>query len=203
MSDREEILARVRAAVAHRLPHPGPHPAPPLPASAEAFRSALARAGGEAEGPLAAARLPAALTGRVEAWAQGGRVVATPPAARLLGAGPWELAAADAPPTAFADVALALATGRLAVAESGAVAVLGADAPQRSLLHLAERLVVLVPAAGLVADLHTAFRALGADGLDGDHLTWIAGPSKTADIEQTLVLGAHGPRALAVILYGG
>jgi L-lactate dehydrogenase complex protein LldG len=32
-------------------------------------------------------------------------------------------------------------------------------------------------------------------------VTWIAGPSKSADIEQTLVLGAHGPRELRVFLY--
>jgi L-lactate dehydrogenase complex protein LldG len=98
-------------------------------------------------------------------------------------------------------VALALATGPLAVAENGAVAVLGADVPERSLLHLAERLILLVPAAGLVPDLHSAFRALPGNALDAHHLTWIAGPSKTADIEQTLVHGAHGPRALAVILH--
>jgi L-lactate dehydrogenase complex protein LldG len=98
-------------------------------------------------------------------------------------------------------VALALATGRLAVAENGAVAVLGADVRERSLLHLAERLILLVPATGLVPDLHSAFRALPGDALDAHHLTWIAGPSKTADIEQTLVFGAHGPRALAVLLY--
>jgi L-lactate dehydrogenase complex protein LldG len=98
-------------------------------------------------------------------------------------------------------VTLALANGRLAVAENGAVAVLGADVRERALLHLAERLILVVPATGLVPDLHSAFRALPVDALDAHHLTWIAGPSKTADIEQTLVHGAHGPRALAVLLY--
>jgi L-lactate dehydrogenase complex protein LldG len=33
------------------------------------------------------------------------------------------------------------------------------------------------------------------------HLTWTSGPSKTADIEQTLVIGAHGARSLTVIAY--
>jgi L-lactate dehydrogenase complex protein LldG len=31
------------------------------------------------------------------------------------------------------------------------------------------------------------------------HVTWMSGPSKTADIEQTLVIGAHGVCALAVL----
>ena len=53
-----------------------------------------------------------------------------------------------------------------------------------------------------VEDLHAAFAALPPDALAGHHLTWISGPSKTADIEQTLVLGAHGPRALAVLGFG-
>jgi L-lactate dehydrogenase complex protein LldG len=203
VSGRDEILARVRAASSHRAPHPGAHPAPPLAATPEAFRSALVTAGGELEGPLGLALLGEAATRRVAAWAPTGRVVATSRATSLLGPGPWETADSDAPPEGFADVALALATGRLAVAENGAVAILGTDVPERSLLHLAERLVLLVPATGLVPDLHSAFRALPEDALDAHHLTWIAGPSKTADIEQTLVHGAHGPRALAVLLHEG
>ena len=201
MSGREEILALVRAACSHNVPHPGAHPAPALPATPEAFRVALSAAGGELEGPLELRFLAEAAARRVAAWAPTGRVVTTSRAGSILGPGPWETADPDAPPETFEDVALALATGRLAVAENGAVAVLGADVPERSLLYLAERLILLVPAAGLVPDLHSAFRALPGDALDAHHLTWIAGPSKTADIEQTLVLGAHGPRALAVFLH--
>jgi L-lactate dehydrogenase complex protein LldG len=85
------------------------------------------------------------------------------------------------------------------VAESGAVAVTETDAPHRSLLFLAERVILLLDAAHLVGDLQTAVRALPASALEAHHLTWIAGPSKSADIEQTLVHGAHGPRALAVV----
>jgi L-lactate dehydrogenase complex protein LldG len=87
------------------------------------------------------------------------------------------------------------------VAENGAVAALGHDTPHRSLLFLAERLVLLLDASRIVADLHAGFRVLPAEALRAHHLTWIAGPSKSADIEQTLVQGAHGPRELAVFAY--
>jgi L-lactate dehydrogenase complex protein LldG len=201
LSGRDEILERVRTTSSRSLPHPGAHPAPALPATPEAFRTALTTAGGELVGPLALALLGEAAARRATAWAPSGRVVATKRAGSVLGPGPWEVADPDARPETFADVTLALANGRLAVAENGAVAVLGADVRERALLHLAERLILVVPAAGLVPDLHSAFRALPVDALDAHHLTWIAGPSKTADIEQTLVHGAHGPRALAVLLY--
>jgi L-lactate dehydrogenase complex protein LldG len=126
--------------------------------------------------------------------------VAEPSAAALLEGAPGvEPASAQAAPHGFADAAVAIVRAELGVAECGAVAVLGRDAPQRALLFLAERVVVLLDAARVVADLHTAFRALPADALAGHHLTWVSGPSKSADIEQTLVFGAHGPRALAVL----
>jgi L-lactate utilization protein LutC len=129
----------------------------------------------------------------------GGEVVAEPVAA-LLGTAAIEIARGNAAPHSFADVAVAIAKCSVGVAENGAVAVTVADAPHRALLFLAERVILLLDAASIAGDLHSAMRVLPAAAWQSQ-LTFISGPSKTADIEQTLVHGAHGPRALAVFLH--
>ncbi|MEB2343551.1 MAG: LUD domain-containing protein [Deltaproteobacteria bacterium] len=190
------------------MAHPGAHPAPAMDASWHAFAAGLASVGGAAYGPVARTALAGEALGIAREWAAGGRVVAEPSAAALLAdpASPvppgLELASAQAAPHAFADVAVAIVRGEVAAGECGAVAVLGRDAPQRALLFLAERVLILLDATRVAGDLHTAFRLLPPDALAAHHLTWISGPSKTADIEQTLVFGAHGPRGLAVLGYG-
>jgi L-lactate dehydrogenase complex protein LldG len=65
---------------------------------------------------------------------------------------------------------------------------------------VAQHLALVVPAAELVQDLHEAYRRIRFDG-PGFGL-FIAGPSKTADIEQALVIGAHGARSATVFLVG-
>ncbi len=131
--------------------------------------------------------------------AEGGRIVAERSAANWLGAGPWQTPGDDPAPHSFEDVAVAILRGTLGVAENGAVAVVGRDAPHRALPFLAQHLILLLSDAVVVPDLHTAFAALPNDALRDHHLTWISGPSKTADIEQTLVYGAHGPLTLDVV----
>jgi L-lactate dehydrogenase complex protein LldG len=62
---------------------------------------------------------------------------------------------------------------------------------------------VLLDAATIHADMHSAFTAEGwASGMPTNALL-ISGPSKTADIQQTLAYGAHGPRELVVLLRHG
>jgi hypothetical protein len=200
VSGRDLLLAAVRRATRTGVAHPGPHPAPPLAADFASFAAMLFSVGGEAHGPFARASFAEAVLAQARDWAAGGRIVAEPSAAALLDIASVEIARTDAGPHSFADVAVAIAKGSVGVAENGAVAVTGADAPHRSLLFLAERVILLLDAADLVGDLHSAVRALPESAWQAQ-LTFISGPSKTADIEQTLVHGAHGPRALAVFVY--
>lgn len=86
----------------------------------------------------------------------------------------------------------------LGVAENGAVWIATSDSILRAALFLAARVVIVVPEAALVDDLHQAYERIDVRA----HVfgAFIAGPSKTADIEQALVIGAHGPKELTLVL---
>jgi L-lactate dehydrogenase complex protein LldG len=100
---------------------------------------------------------------------------------------------------AIAPGAVVLAGGP-AVAESGAVWWVPRDEVERRAAFLADRMILVVARAQLVDDLHAAYRQI--DPAATHYGCFVAGPSKTADIEQALVIGAHGPRALDVYLWG-
>jgi L-lactate dehydrogenase complex protein LldG len=68
-------------------------------------------------------------------------------------------------------------------------------------LFLAEHLALVVRAGDVVSDMHEAYARL-ARSAPPCYGVFVSGPSKTADIEQALVVGAHGPRSLALLLVG-
>ena len=93
-----------------------------------------------------------------------------------------------------------------AIAETGTVMLLsGPDNPVR-LNFLPEVHVVVVNTRDIVGGYEEAWDRLRREMGEGAMprtVNWITGPSRTADIEQTLILGAHGPRALHVLLTDG
>ncbi len=101
-------------------------------------------------------------------------------------------------PHDLADLQWMLAPGRVAVAENGAVWVEGSDVTQRVALFIATHLVLVVPRSAVVSNMHEAYERIECDR--SEFGVFISGPSKTADIEQSLVIGAHGPKTMTVYL---
>ncbi|MBI1808177.1 MAG: LUD domain-containing protein [Ignavibacteria bacterium] len=96
------------------------------------------------------------------------------------------------------DVDTVCMEGALGVAENAAIWVGECQMQNRLLPFICSHLVVLLRENQLVTDMHEAYRRIRID--DDGYGVFISGPSKTADIEQSLVIGAHGPLSLTVYL---
>ena len=98
----------------------------------------------------------------------------------------------------FADTDFAVFKTHFAVAENGAVWITEDKMGARVLPFITQHLGMLVREESIVATMHDAYEVIG--NADYGFGTFIAGPSKTADIEQSLVLGAHGARSMTIFL---
>lgn len=103
-------------------------------------------------------------------------------------------------PHTLEDIELSVIKAHFAVAENGAVWVTEQVMGQRVLPFICQHLAVVIDAENVVPTMHEAYSRIGLERYPFG--TFIAGPSKTADIEQSLVLGAHGPRSMTVFLLG-
>lgn len=103
-------------------------------------------------------------------------------------------------PHQLEDLDFVVAAGELAVAENAAVWITDERIRRRAALFLAQHLALVVQADQIVHNLHEAYRRITFD--QPRFGVFISGPSKTADIEQSLVIGAHGPRSLTVFVVG-
>jgi len=190
---RDAILARARA---HRV---DPAPLPPLPTSESGmpdelvahFMTMVELVAGTCIQRTAGDDLSAVLRSH---FPDAQRIVST------VDEGPQSTftVTTDTAPADLVRVQVAIIRGRFGVAENAAVWVDEADLPHRALPFVAEHLVVLLAPDMLVTDMHAAYAALA--GQRPGYGVFISGPSKTADIEQSLVIGAQGPRSLLVLV---
>ena len=214
MSAREEILGRVRkglgkgdaagrrAAAESRLATPlrGPQPAiagdlaARFVARAESLASTVGRV-------PAASGVPAA----VAAWLADHGLGTTGVATADVGGLPWQETGLTIAvrPAQDAD-AVGLTCCFCAIAETGTLMLLSGSETPASVSLLPETHIAVVPAMRIVATMEDAFALLRAErpGILPRSVNFISGPSRTGDIEQTIVLGAHGPCRVHIIIVG-
>ena len=100
-------------------------------------------------------------------------------------------------PRELNGVNLGIVEGAFGVAENGTVWI-PQHVRERALYFIADSLVILLDKESLVDTMHEAYKRQQFN--DYGFGVFISGPSKTADIEQALVKGAHGAKEVTVIL---
>lgn len=98
------------------------------------------------------------------------------------------------------DVEVAIIKGHFAVAENGAIWVTEDQLAERALPFICQHLIIVIDAGAITPTMHDAYERIGKTSYS--YGTFIAGPSKTADIEQSLVIGAHGARSMTALILG-
>lgn len=192
MSTRDQLLLRVR----QNKPEPLPLPDVPTFVNyaddlAVRFREALAFVGGQLLEVT-----PGNSLGQQLRWAfpDAQRIASVLPVPEL---NPM-LVVPETDKIVLEQMDLAILKGEFIVAENAAVWVPEPDMLNRSLPFIAQHLVLIVSREALVPNMHVAYQRIDRASLT--YGVFICGPSKTADIEQSLVIGAHGARSLTIVL---
>lgn len=189
---RDTILARLESARPPTAEAPGPMAPPAEPTDPiETLRIRVEEAGGLFQSAsrtdwMNQVRWP-------DDWSAMNHVYSALPALEARGVG--RTAATD---RELDCLDLCVLRAEFAVVENGAVWHVPSTPRERSAALLAQHLFVVVDTTQLVPTLHQAY-----DRIDLAETTFgwfLCGPSKTADIEQSLVLGAHGPRTMSLVL---
>ncbi len=205
MPAREHILHKVRTALGRSAGQP-PEPAPAVRLRVsmldreQRIRLLLERFAGKT---LRAASASEARD-YVAAQVRGQRAVASPapllaklgilalPEVRAVAAGGVKQACAEA------DVGITSA--EYGLADTGALVVLATSQEARLVSLLPPVHITVLPADRILASLDELFTALPDPGAVSSSMVLIGGPSRTADIEQILTLGVHGPREIHLVV---
>lgn len=227
MSARDKILARVRAslaaagdgaagneaaraeAVATRLSAHAPGIIPArgrldAPKRVKLFAEMAERANATVQ----RVRSPASVPKAVASYLRGHNL----PAAIRLGADPrlaamaWDeqkaLTVKTGRSDGFDEAGVSHAFG--GVAETGTLMLTSGPDNPTTINFLPDHHIVVINEGDIAGDMEALWSALRTRGRDMPRtVNFITGPSRSGDIEQTLLLGAHGPRALHIIIVGG
>lgn len=220
MSARDEILANIRRslnvtgaeaprrmAVADRLAAAPSGIIPERGQGDRARRAATFKAEAErAQASLAEVESAADVPGEIARYLREGNL---PAFVRMgddarLAAMPWSATALEIAhgPSDGHDLN-AVSAAFAAIAESGTLALASGPDNPTTLNFLPDNHLVVVAASDIVADYESVWARLRArygKGAMPRTLNLITGPSRSADIEQTLLLGAHGPRRLHIVV---
>jgi L-lactate dehydrogenase complex protein LldG len=212
---RRNILARIRSAQGRAGAPSDPerdavadwlarHPAGPQPSvgadRVAHFEAQAARMSSTTERVPTMADAPAAVARYLDAHNLPRRAVAWNTLSEL----PWQAAGLEVALRApDGDDAVGITGAFAAIAETGTLMMLSGPDTPASMHLLPETHVAIVAADRIVAHYEDAF-ALARDerGLLPRATNLVSGPSRTGDIEQTIVLGAHGPYRVHVVIAG-
>ncbi len=203
MSPREEILSNIRGRRTRSAPRPVPYKIPALSKDALAQFIERARACGAEVRQLASAKdIPMAVAETLRDRNLPA-VVHLPPDAQH-DALPWDTAPGL---TTTHEVPggddTALSTAPFAIAETGTLVFLS-DTAHPASWHFRPGLeIAIVRSDCILPHLESVLAKAKRTGGLPHTLNLVTGPSRTGDIEQTLALGAHGPKALTILIVEG
>jgi L-lactate dehydrogenase complex protein LldG len=200
MSARDEIFAAIRARRTIEAPRPSPLAARAIGDLPQAFAAAAALANAEVRFLATEDEVSDAVADLLR-----GRnlpaVVHVPPGSFRL---PWQTGGnltieTTVPGPEDATVALA----PFGIAETGTLAYPSSSEAPASWHFRAGFEIAVVRADAILPDMENVLSAIARAGDLPSTVNFVTGPSRTGDIEQTLELGAHGPKALAILIVTG
>ncbi len=228
MNGREIILGRIREALARKAPHPNahgaaatgaapaaghPNPRDWLPPVGQTHQEQVTLFRANAEALQARFETPgsiqeaAALLASIASEDRWKRIafhrnpLTNPLAKALEDAGIETLAVDDGcDKNALEACDAGLTACDALVAQTGSVLVASTTCGGRALSVLPPHHVVIATGTQMLPDLGSALALAGQTRASASMLSFITGPSRTGDIERILVLGAHGPKKLTILM---
>ncbi len=200
MNARDDILKTIRARRLERAPAPAPYGPPALPAAHVAlFRARALAVAADVREIADIGAIPEAVADLLRAKNLPARIH-LPPHSPLRGL-PWTrvpgLTLQDMPPGP--DEA-AIAAAQFGIAETGTLVYAAAPDRPASWHYRPGFEIAVLRARDIVGRFEDVISSMKRSPVRPSTVNLVTGPSRTADIEQTLELGAHGPKALAILI---